>query len=78
MRMESVMLENHDEPPQTAPETCDRCIARAAFLAVFPGGGELLFCGHHLRVHRERLLSRGAVVWPLPGCVALRAFSDAA
>jgi hypothetical protein len=72
------MTEIHDGPQQTARETCDRCIARAAFLAVFPGGGELLFCGHHHRVHHERLLSRGALVWPLPGRVALQPLDDAA
>lgn len=54
----------------TAAGTCDRCSARAAFLAVLPGGGELLFCGHHHRVHRERLLAGGALAWPLPGVVA--------
>jgi hypothetical protein len=72
------MTEIHEGQQQTAPETCDRCTARAAFVAVLPGGGELLFCGHHHRVHRERLLSTGALVWPLPGRVALRAVGDAA
>jgi hypothetical protein len=74
----SVMTGFHDGPQYTAPETCDRCTARAAFLAVLPAGGELLFCGHHLRVHRERLLSRGALVRPLPGLPALRPVGDAA
>ncbi|WP_422653113.1 DUF7455 domain-containing protein [Actinomycetospora sp.] len=72
------MTENHGGPQQTTPETCDRCIARAAFIAIFPAGGELLFCGHHLRIHRERLLSHGSLVWPLPGHATLRPVSDAA
>jgi hypothetical protein len=72
------MTETHDRPQQTTPEPCDRCTARAAFLAVLLGGNELVFCGHHLRVHRERLLACGALVRPLPGVVALRAVTDAA
>jgi hypothetical protein len=72
------MTEIHDGPQQTSPGTCDRCIARAAVIAVFPAGGELLFCGHHHRVHRERLLASGALVRPLLGRATLRAVSDAA
>ena len=72
------MTDIHDELQLVAPETCDRCTARAAFLVVLPGGGELLFCGHHHRAHRERLLVSGALSWPLPGRVPLDAVSDAA
>jgi hypothetical protein len=72
------MTEIHEGLQQTAREACDRCPARAAFLAVLPGGGELLFCGHHHRVHRERLLAHGALVRPLPGRATLRAVDDAA
>ncbi len=68
------MTEIHDAPQQT----CDRCIARAAHLAVLPAGGELLFCGHHHRIHRERLLASGALVWLLSGNATLRAVDDAA
>jgi hypothetical protein len=59
----------HAAPRPTAPTTCDRCIARAAFIAHVPGGGELMFCGHHHRVHAERLRASGALVWPLPAPV---------
>ena len=38
-------------PPDTeAPssgERCDRCGAAAKVRAVLPGGGDLVFCGHH-------------------------------
>jgi hypothetical protein len=56
----------HAGPQQPVPETCDRCVARATFLVHIPRGGELVFCGHHHRVHAERLRSSGALVWPLP------------
>jgi hypothetical protein len=68
----------HTGAQHTAPQTCDRCVARAAFLAHLPGGGELMFCGHHHRVHRERLGSTGALVWPLPARVVVDAHSEAA
>lgn len=39
-------------PPHTtdaplAGERCDRCTAAAKVRAVLPGGGDLVFCGHH-------------------------------
>lgn len=39
-------------PPHTtdaplAEERCDRCGAAAKVRAVLPGGGDLVFCGHH-------------------------------
>jgi hypothetical protein len=38
-------------PPDTeAPssgERCDRCGAAAKVRAILPGGGDLVFCGHH-------------------------------
>jgi hypothetical protein len=48
----------------TAEDRCDRCGAAAKLLAVLPSGGELLFCGHHGREHRERLTEIGAVLVP--------------
>jgi len=68
----------HRGHQHAAPQTCDRCIARAAFLAHLPGGGELMFCGHHHRLHRERLHSSGALVWPLPARIVDDVASDAA
>lgn len=45
----------------TAADRCDRCGAGAKVLAVLNSGGELLFCGHHARKHREVL--DGMAVW---------------
>ena len=72
------MAADQTAPQQTAPQTCDRCGARATYLTHVPGGGELMFCGHHHRVHRDRLRSSGALVWPLPTRPVVDARSDAA
>jgi hypothetical protein len=40
--------------PITAADRCDRCGARAAIRVVLPGGGDLLFCGHHARAYDEK------------------------
>lgn len=39
----------------TALDRCDRCGAQARVRAVLPGGGDLLFCGHHARLHATAL-----------------------
>lgn len=36
-------------------DRCDRCGARAYIRVILPGGGDLLFCAHHGRAHREAL-----------------------
>ncbi len=46
--------------PLTAADRCDRCGARAYIRVVLPGGGELLFCGHHGRAHETALRSAAA------------------
>jgi hypothetical protein len=51
--------------PLTAADRCDRCPATARLRAVLPAG-ELLFCGHHARQHRARLLDLGACLSPDP------------
>ena len=38
-----------------AVDRCDSCGAQAYIRAVMPGGGELLFCGHHGRRHEAKL-----------------------
>ena len=38
-----------------AVDRCDSCGAQAYIRAVMPGGGELLFCGHHGRRHEPKL-----------------------
>lgn len=53
-------------PQQAVRVDCDRCGVRALSLAILPGGGELAFCGHHGRAHRDRLLDAGAQLIALP------------
>jgi hypothetical protein len=45
---------------------CDRCPARARVRAELPAG-ELHFCNHHIRQHRDRLAAAGATLVVLPG-----------
>jgi ribosomal protein L37E len=37
-------------------ERCDRCGARACYAATKAGCSELLFCGHHYREHKDKLI----------------------
>jgi hypothetical protein len=39
----------------TALDRCDRCAAQAYVRVTLSGGGELLFCAHHGRLHADRL-----------------------
>ena len=39
----------------TAADRCDRCGAQAYVRVVLSAGGELLFCAHHGREHRDAL-----------------------
>lgn len=41
--------------PLTVADRCDKCGAQAFMRALFPGGGELLFCGHHGREYAAAL-----------------------
>ncbi|MGI4894091.1 MAG: DUF7455 domain-containing protein [Janthinobacterium lividum] len=41
--------------PMTAADRCDRCGAQAYVRVVLSAGGELLFCAHHGREHRDAL-----------------------
>jgi hypothetical protein len=50
---------------------CDRCPARARVRAELPAG-ELHFCNHHARQHRECLAAAGATLVILPGGALLR------
>ncbi len=47
--------------PLTAADRCDRCGAQA-YLRVQLESGELLFCAHHARQHREKLEQVGTIV----------------
>ena len=40
--------------PLTNADRCDRCGAQA-YARVVLADGELLFCAHHMRKHRDRL-----------------------
>jgi hypothetical protein len=46
-------------PPEIAAppagERCDRCGAAAKVRAVMPGGGDLVFCGHHANKYAAKL-----------------------
>ena len=44
----------------TASDRCDRCGAQAYVRVVLNAGGELLFCAHHGREHRDALRQAGA------------------
>jgi hypothetical protein len=44
----------------TRRDRCDRCCAAAMVMVTLPTGGELQFCGHHVRQHAARLLEIGA------------------
>jgi len=44
-----------DIAPLSVADRCDKCGAQAFMRAVFPGGGELLFCGHHGREYAAAL-----------------------
>jgi hypothetical protein len=46
----------------TAADRCDRCGAAAAVRVILASGGELLFCGHHAKVHSARLTEMAAVL----------------
>jgi len=42
-------------PALTASDRCDRCGAQAFVRVTLPTGGTLIFCGHHARMHEEKL-----------------------
>lgn len=48
--------------PLTRADRCDRCGAGASSRVMLESGGELLFCGHHLRAHSDALIERGALI----------------
>lgn len=56
------MPNDNSSPLLTAADRCDRCGARAFVLAVFAGGLDLTLCGHHGRMHHDRLTAVGATV----------------
>lgn len=41
--------------PLTGTDRCDKCGAQAYVRVLLSAGGELLFCGHHMRKYGEAL-----------------------
>lgn len=48
--------------PLTRADRCDRCGAAATGRAHLASGGQLLFCGHHLKAHSDALIAAGAMI----------------
>ena len=49
-------------PTLKASDRCDRCGAQAYVRVVMPGGGELLFCGHHFSANAAALKSQAVSI----------------
>ena len=49
------MTQTLTAPTLSATDRCDRCAAQAYVRVVLPGGGDLLFCGHHWSRHEAAL-----------------------
>ncbi len=47
--------------PLTKADRCDRCSASAQIKVKLNDGGELLFCGHHGRMHQPALIKVGVI-----------------
>lgn len=47
---------NMTNQPLTAIDRCDRCGGQAYLRVFLKNGGELLFCAHHAREHRDKLV----------------------
>ena len=56
---------SHRPSTMAALGRCDRCPATARYQAVLSAGA-LLFCAHHAREHRARLLEIGVRLSPVP------------
>ena len=48
--------------PPSAGDRCDRCRAQGKIRVVLPGGGDLVFCGHHAREFDTRIREVAAEV----------------
>lgn len=44
----------------TSLDRCDSCGSQAYIRATLPAGGTLLFCAHHGRKNKEKLVALGA------------------
>lgn len=50
--MSTTMIEDR---ALTASDRCDRCGAQAYYRVILQNGGELLFCAHHAKAHKDKL-----------------------
>jgi hypothetical protein len=48
--------------PPAAGDRCDRCNAQAKIRVVLPGGGDLVFCGHHAHEYETTIRKVAAEV----------------
>lgn len=57
-------METTVEPKRelTANDRCDSCTAAAKVVATFLNG-ELLFCGHHARILKDKLKMQAATIY---------------
>ena len=46
----------------SALDRCDRCGAQAYVRVTLGGGGELMFCAHHARLHEQKLREMSALI----------------
>jgi hypothetical protein len=49
--------------PLTAADRCDRCGAQAYVQVVLTSGGDLLFCGHHAKIHIDKVRPLAEVIY---------------
>lgn len=54
----------------TAEDRCDRCGAQAYVRVTLADGGELYFCGHHMRMHESKIRPIAADVHDETGRIA--------
>lgn len=54
-RNEDTVTATAEFPALTASDRCDRCGAQALVRVELPSGADLVFCGHHARLHETRL-----------------------
>lgn len=55
-RLNTALASQPAESPLDYRDTCDNCPARASAVFEFPVA-EILLCGHHTRLHLERIMA---------------------
>jgi len=54
-RNEDTVTATAELPSLTSADRCDRCGAQALVRVELASGADLVFCGHHARMHEPRL-----------------------